>query len=167
MFAISVTTLSLVAASCASADEGNRKSADRKKRMKQAGGKRAFLFFNIFIFNRSNYRGGGRGCQGRALAEWFENTQALPRRGKACSVSGFALLSLRSRNHARSAFKRFSNHSASARPYKFEALSNRLSFAQQNYNFTKNPRYLFSTKALLAYLLKKMLILKINLRRLP
>jgi len=28
-----------------------------------------------------------------ALAEWLENTQALPQRGKACSVSGFALLS--------------------------------------------------------------------------
>jgi len=36
-----------------------------------------------------------------------QNTQALAQRAKACSVSGFALLDLRSRNHARSAFKRF------------------------------------------------------------
>jgi hypothetical protein len=44
-----------------------------------------------------------------AQVSGFKNTQALPQRGKACSVSGFALLSLRSRNHARSAFKRFFN----------------------------------------------------------
>jgi len=35
-----------------------------------------------------------------------------PQTSKACSVSGFALLSLRSRNHARSTFKRFSQHPA-------------------------------------------------------
>ncbi len=40
-------------------------------------------------------------------AECLENTQALPQRGKACSVSGFALLSIPERNHARFAFKRF------------------------------------------------------------
>ncbi len=38
----------------------------------------------------------------------FENTRPLPQRGKARSVSGFALLSILERNHARSAFKRFS-----------------------------------------------------------
>ncbi len=38
----------------------------------------------------------------------FENTRPLPQRGKARSVSGFTLLSLLERNHARSAFKRFS-----------------------------------------------------------
>ena len=38
----------------------------------------------------------------------FENTRPLPQRGKARSVSGFALLSVLERNHARSAFKRFS-----------------------------------------------------------
>jgi len=48
----------------------------------------------------------------REQAGCLENTQALPQRGKAYSVSGFALLSLRSRNHARSAFKRFSRHPA-------------------------------------------------------
>jgi hypothetical protein len=37
----------------------------------------------------------------------FKNTQLLPQRGKSCSVSGFALLALRARNRARSAFKRF------------------------------------------------------------
>jgi hypothetical protein len=42
----------------------------------------------------------------------LENTPLLPRRVKSGSVSGFALLSLRSRNHARSAFKRFSQHPA-------------------------------------------------------
>jgi len=52
--------------------------------------------------------------QEKAQAEWLENTQALPQRGKACSVSGFALLALRARNLARSAFKRFSRHSAFA-----------------------------------------------------
>ena len=35
----------------------------------------------------------------------FENTRPLPQRGKARSVSGFALLSILERNHARSAFK--------------------------------------------------------------
>jgi hypothetical protein len=40
----------------------------------------------------------------------LENTPLLPQRVKSGSVSGFALLSLRSRNHARSAFKRFSRH---------------------------------------------------------
>ncbi len=49
-----------------------------------------------------------------APAKRFENTRALPQRVKARSVSGFALLSLRSRNHARSAFKRFSRRLASA-----------------------------------------------------
>ncbi len=38
----------------------------------------------------------------------FENTRPLPQRGKARSVSGFALLSILERNYARSAFKRFS-----------------------------------------------------------
>ncbi len=38
----------------------------------------------------------------------FENTRPLPQRGKARSVSGIALLSILERNHARSAFKRFS-----------------------------------------------------------
>ena len=38
----------------------------------------------------------------------FENTRPLSQRGKARSVSGFALLSILERNHARSAFKRFS-----------------------------------------------------------
>ncbi len=38
----------------------------------------------------------------------FENTRPLPQRDKARSVSGFALLSVLERNHARSAFKRFS-----------------------------------------------------------
>jgi hypothetical protein len=42
----------------------------------------------------------------------LENTPLLPQRGKTGSVSGFALLSHRSRNHARSAFKRFSRHPA-------------------------------------------------------
>ncbi len=37
-----------------------------------------------------------------------ENTQLLPQRVKSCSVSGFALLTPPVRNHARSAFKRFS-----------------------------------------------------------
>jgi len=41
-------------------------------------------------------------------ARCFENTHALPQRVKACSVSGFALLSILERNRARSAFKRFS-----------------------------------------------------------
>ncbi|MGB2764907.1 MAG: hypothetical protein WBC20_10895, partial [Candidatus Aminicenantaceae bacterium] len=36
-----------------------------------------------------------------------ENTQLLPQRVKSCSVSGFALLSIMERNHARFAFKRF------------------------------------------------------------
>ena len=49
-----------------------------------------------------------------AQAGYLENTPLLPQRVKSGSVSGFALLSLRSRNHARSAFKRFSNHSAFA-----------------------------------------------------
>jgi hypothetical protein len=40
----------------------------------------------------------------KAQAEWFESTQLLPQRGKSCSVSGFALLSLRERNLARFAF---------------------------------------------------------------
>jgi hypothetical protein len=44
-----------------------------------------------------------------AQAKQLENTQLLPQRGKSCSVSGLALLDLRSRNHARSAFKRFSH----------------------------------------------------------
>jgi hypothetical protein len=38
----------------------------------------------------------------------FENTPLLTQRVKSGSVSGFALLSLRSRSRARSAFKRFS-----------------------------------------------------------
>jgi hypothetical protein len=38
----------------------------------------------------------------------FENTPIFPHRGKIGSVSGFALLDLRSRNHGRSTFKRFS-----------------------------------------------------------
>ncbi len=42
-----------------------------------------------------------------AQAGCFENTRPLPQRGKARSVSGFALLSILERNHARSAFKRF------------------------------------------------------------
>jgi len=40
----------------------------------------------------------------KAKAEWFESMQLLPQRGKSCSVPGFALLSLRERNLARSAF---------------------------------------------------------------
>jgi hypothetical protein len=39
-----------------------------------------------------------------AQAECFVSTPLLPQRVKSGSVSGFALLSLRSRNHARSAF---------------------------------------------------------------
>jgi len=38
-----------------------------------------------------------------------ENTQLLPQRVKSGSVSGFALLTSSVRNHARSAFKRFSH----------------------------------------------------------
>ncbi len=41
-------------------------------------------------------------------ARCFENTRSLPQRGKASSVSGFALLSILERKYARSAFKRFS-----------------------------------------------------------
>jgi hypothetical protein len=43
----------------------------------------------------------------QAQASGLKNTQLLSQRGKSCSVSGFALLSLLERNHARSAFKRF------------------------------------------------------------
>jgi len=39
----------------------------------------------------------------KAQAKWLENTLSLPQRGKASSDSGFALLSLRERNRARSA----------------------------------------------------------------
>jgi hypothetical protein len=39
-----------------------------------------------------------------------ENTPLLPQRVKSGSVSGFALLTSSVRNHARSAFKRFSPH---------------------------------------------------------
>jgi len=35
----------------------------------------------------------------------FKNTLAFPQRGKASSVSGFAILSASERNRARSAFK--------------------------------------------------------------
>jgi len=38
-----------------------------------------------------------------------ENTPLLPQRVKSSSVSGFALLTSAVRNHARSAFKRFSH----------------------------------------------------------
>ncbi len=43
-----------------------------------------------------------------APAFGFKNTHLFPQRGKRRSVSGFALLCLMLRNHARSAFKRFS-----------------------------------------------------------
>jgi len=36
-----------------------------------------------------------------------ENTQLLPQQVKSCSISGFALLSIMERNHARFTFKRF------------------------------------------------------------
>ncbi len=39
-----------------------------------------------------------------AQAGWFKNTLLLPQRVKSGSIPGFALLYLRSRNHARSAF---------------------------------------------------------------
>ena len=39
----------------------------------------------------------------------FENTRPLPQRGKARSVSGFALLSILERNHAHYSLKRFFN----------------------------------------------------------
>jgi len=45
-----------------------------------------------------------------ALDSGPENTPLLPQRGKRSSVSGSALLTSSVRNHARSAFKRFSPH---------------------------------------------------------
>jgi hypothetical protein len=42
----------------------------------------------------------------KVQANELRSTHLLPQRVKSCSVSGFALLSILERNHARSAFKR-------------------------------------------------------------
>jgi len=53
---------------------------------------------------------GRRVCLRKLRAVDSENTPFLPQRVKSGSVSGFALLTSSVRNHARSAFKRFSPH---------------------------------------------------------
>ncbi|MBL7082092.1 MAG: hypothetical protein ISS41_00515 [Candidatus Aminicenantes bacterium] len=57
--------------------------------------------------SRESDRVGRRVCLRKLRPVDSENTQLLPQRVKSCSVSGFALLSITERNHARSAFKRF------------------------------------------------------------
>ena len=52
---------------------------------------------------------GRRVCLRKLRTVDSENMQLLPQRVKSCSVSGSALLTSSVRNHARSAFKRFSH----------------------------------------------------------
>jgi len=62
--------------------------------------------------SRESDRVGRRVCLRKLRPVDSENTQLLPQRVKSGSVSGFALLTSPVRNHARSAFKRFSPHTA-------------------------------------------------------
>jgi len=55
---------------------------------------------------------GRRVCLRKLRPVDSENTQLLPQRVKSCSVSGSTLLTSSVRNHARSAFKRFSPSTA-------------------------------------------------------